>query len=673
MARIHRLATWLGGALWLAGSGCSLPGNPPIRTQPLPTPDGREALLVDHPLADRIASYRIQARLDPKAHEVVATETLTWRHNGNQPVDSVPIHLYMNAFKNELSVFMKERPGGIHRQFRKSKDSWGWIDVPSIQMEGQELRARATYGEDETTLTVPLAHPVAPGETLTLDFRFTTHLPEVFARTGYKGDFIMVAQWFPKIGVLAMEDGKQRWHCDTFHANSEFFADFGIYDVEMTAPDTHVVAATGVLAAVRDLGGGLRAHSYHAEDVHDFVLMADPFMKVSRTTARSPYGPVEVRVYHRPAQADYASRHLEAAKRTIERFSALFVPYPYRIISVVDPPADALGAGGMEYPTLVTTGGDLDTTGQHLTEFVTVHEVGHNWFQGMLASNEVDEAFLDEGVNEYADGIVVDEWFGDGSSTIDTRVGHLGHYQEHRVDTDVDQLVTPIATRSYEFAPGEYGPVTYNKTALVLKTLENLVGRDRFFAAMGLYARRTAFRHPTRADFFAALNEGLGKPETGEDWSWYLDPAFLGSGGVDFRVSAIQASPARPPRGVFGDGVAQKLDPGRDSDERDAKEWDARFTVFSVGKMRLPVDILLRYADRSTERMSWDGRSGAKLFELRRKSRLREVVVDPDSKIMLEHERLENSWSERTGSGASWRAAARAGFWEQTLEQMVGL
>src|SRR6185369_14317292 len=148
---------------------CSVPGNPPIRPQPMPAADGRPALLVDHPLSERVASYRIQARLDAKTHEVTATETLTWKHNGNQPVDAVPLHLYLNAFKDETSVFMKESHGA-HRQFSRNEDSWGWIDVPSIQMEGQELRAGAHYGEDETTLMLPLAHPVAPGETLTLSF-----------------------------------------------------------------------------------------------------------------------------------------------------------------------------------------------------------------------------------------------------------------------------------------------------------------------------------------------------------------------------------------------------------------------------------------------------------------------------------------------------------------------
>jgi hypothetical protein len=111
----------------LLGS-CSVPANPPVHHQPMPVADGKPALLVDHPLTERIASYRIQARLDAAKHEVTATETLTWKHNGTQPVDTVPLHLYLNAFKNETTVFMKESHGS-HRQFKHADDTWGWIDV----------------------------------------------------------------------------------------------------------------------------------------------------------------------------------------------------------------------------------------------------------------------------------------------------------------------------------------------------------------------------------------------------------------------------------------------------------------------------------------------------------------------------------------------------------------
>jgi len=667
MRAMRRFQTWIsvaaiGVGVVVAGCRPRLAAPAPV---PSPIPDGRSALLagVAGPLTARTASYTIHVKLDAVAHRLSGTETLRWKHNGNAPVTSVPLHLYMNAFKNEGTVFMRESHGH-HRSARKKADSWGWIDLPSIQSAGTELRAGAHFGEDESTIEVPLARPVAPGEELALDMRFEVQLPEVFARTGFKDDFHMIGQWFPKIGVLTTTGDTQSWHCDSFHLNSEFFADFGSYDVEIDVPDTNVVAATGVLTGARDLGGGRRLLTYHADDVHDFAWMADPYMKVLSGHAKSAYGDVEVRVYHRPGYEAFAPRHLEAARRTIETFGKLFVPYPWAIMSVIDPPWPAgPSAGGMEYPTLVTTLGDVGVDGLHLAEQVTVHEVGHNWFQGMLASNEVDEAFLDEGLNEYSDGLVLDEWLGEGTSFVDLPGVHYGYYESSR--TDVDSQVSPIATLSYQFAPGEYSQATYGKTTQVMRTLETLAGHDRVVAALGSYAKRNAFKHPTRADLFAALKDGLGG-----DFAWFYEPAFLGPGGVDFRVRQIENQPNLPPAGVFGEGEARKT-VNTDEDARVAA-WHSEVTVVNLGRVPAAADVSVEFADGTSARERWDGRGGYHTFLFERAAVIVGAEVDPEGKVLLEHERLRNGIGPDR-IGPSLRAAARMGFWEQTLAQMVGL
>lgn len=647
-------------------AACSGPKRTP-KPQPMPAPSGRAPLRVDGPLSPRLASYRIDATLDVKTRRITATQTLRWKHAGAAPVDALPFHLYMNAFKNEATVFMREAKGR-HRGAHKKAADWGWIEVTSIRVGGEELRPAATYGEDETTLTVPLPRPVAPGEELAVDFTFTTQLPEAFARTGWKGEFILVGQWFPKIGVLVVDDGgAQRWHCETFHLNSEFFADFGVYDVGLTVPDTHVVAATGVLTAADPAGDGRRKLTFRAEDVHDFVWMADPYMQVARTTAD---GDVDIFVYHRPEQARFAPRHLEAAKRTVETFGRLFYRYPWPSMTVVDPPPDAEdSAGGMEYPMLVTTGGDsaLSAPGVRLPEYVTIHEVGHNWFQGILASNEVDEAWLDEGMNDYADGIVMEEWFG-RDSALDHLGLRLSSYGAELLLGSVDDLSSPVATRSYDFPSfGEYGIATYAKTSLAMRTLEQMVGRERFHAALGVYTRRFAFKHPTGRDLFATLEEALG-----EDLEWFLRPALHQVSRLDFRVSQIKVRPAHPPRGVFGEGDGRETRGEKEAPE--TGEWESEVLIVDVGTIPAIVDVDFRWDDGTVERETWDARHERwKRFRIVRKARLESVVVDADGKLALERERLENSERVWARTRAAWRAAARASFWEQTLLQLVGL
>jgi hypothetical protein len=213
----------------------------------------------------RIANYKIEARLDPVRHQITASETLTWTNTGASEVDSLPFHLYLNGFKNEQSLFMRSSRG-VARTAHVSETGWGHIQIDSVHVAGADLTGKlhppagagAGAAADETVTELPLATPVAPGATIEVAFTFTAQLPEVFARTGYKADFHMIGQWFPKIGVRVGPPGAERWECQPFHINTEFFADFGTYDVALTIPNTHTVAATGVLTNAVDAGGGMR-------------------------------------------------------------------------------------------------------------------------------------------------------------------------------------------------------------------------------------------------------------------------------------------------------------------------------------------------------------------------------------------------------------------------------
>ncbi len=265
------------GILLLTACSGSL-GEP--TEKPLPQPDPFPVLIREGPLSSRIANYRIDAVFDAESRKLSASSRLTWTNTGGRAVDVLPFHLYMNAFKNEESVFMRESRGR-HRAAKANQRAWGWIDVSSIVIDGAELVDRVLYpGEpDETVLEVPLTRPVEPGASIAVDFTFEVQMPEVFARTGYKGKFTMFGQWFPKIGVLTGERGSEVWHCEPFHLHSEFFADFGTYDVNLTVPNTHVVAATGVLKKAVDGNDGTHTLSYRAEDVHDFVDELEPMLK----------------------------------------------------------------------------------------------------------------------------------------------------------------------------------------------------------------------------------------------------------------------------------------------------------------------------------------------------------------------------------------------------------
>jgi hypothetical protein len=203
------------------------------------------------PYSPRIANYKIDVRLDPETRKLHGSQILTWRNDSNDELSELQFHMYLNAFKNELSTFMKES-SGRHRGMRSQKEEgWGWIEIESMVLKDKELNEKFEFiqpddgnPEDQTVLRVLIDEPVKPQEVIQIHIDFVARLPQVFARTGYKGDFYMVGQWFPKIAVYE-EAGERyategQWNCHQFHANSEFYADYGVYEVTITVPEDYM-------------------------------------------------------------------------------------------------------------------------------------------------------------------------------------------------------------------------------------------------------------------------------------------------------------------------------------------------------------------------------------------------------------------------------------------------
>src|SRR5271165_6014092 len=242
---------------------------------------------VSGPLSQRVVAYQIDAKYDPAQQTVDATETLTYRNLTGKPLDRFPFHLYLNAFQPKATwVREAHRDGG----FRSSRvEEWdekdfGSNEVTSFEVVGMgDLTKQMKFispddgnPDDTTVFEVLLPRPIAPGQDVQFKIKFHAVFPEVVARTGYKRTFLLAGQWFPKVGV--------RWHgawnCHQFHALTEFFADFGTYDVKITLPKNYVIGAAGVQTGDSDNGNGTKTVGFHAEDVHDFAWTADPNYKV---------------------------------------------------------------------------------------------------------------------------------------------------------------------------------------------------------------------------------------------------------------------------------------------------------------------------------------------------------------------------------------------------------
>ncbi len=405
-------------ALLILG-GTALPAQPPARgpstgaaPQPVAPPPATPS--------PRNASYAISARLDPQSRTLTGDELLTWRNTSRRVADTLQFHLYYNAWRNTRSTWMRERLQREPALATRPEADWSWIDLTSLRVIPRggtpaDLLARAVFiapddnnPDDRTVLQVPLDRPVAPGETINVQIGWSSRVPRTFDRTGVTGDFYFVAQWFPKIGVL--EDAG--WNTHQFHSATEFFADFGSYDVRLTVPKGWIVGATGLEKERRDEADGTTTHRYAEDDVHDFAWTASPHL-VERTAAieRAGRPPIALRLLLQPEHAGQANRHIDAARATLTRDGEWFGPYPYSHLTIVDP-AWQSRTGGMEYPTLITAGSRwLAPRGSNTPEGVVVHETGHQFWYGVVATNEFEDAWMDEGINSYAQGRVIEAAF----------------------------------------------------------------------------------------------------------------------------------------------------------------------------------------------------------------------------------------------------------------------
>ena len=462
------------------------------------------------------------------------------------------------------------------------------------------------------------------------------------------------------------------WNCHQFHASSEFFSDFGNYDVSIDLPRRFrgKVGATGRKVDERETSAGRVLYRFQQDGVHDFAWTADPgYLVLEDSFREAGLHDVQLTLLLQPEHASQAQRHFKAAKAALSGYGRILGAYPYSTLTIVDPPWGARGAGGMEYPTLITAGTSWSAPKSvQRPEGVTVHETGHQFFYGLLASNEFEEAWLDEGFNTYMTDRVLQATYGDDRVELSIFGLHfpLGIDIHHPLDTnrryfeaaDWDVLASP----SWKFRSRKsYGDLIYSKTALTMATLERLIGTPAMDQALRLYADRWRFRHPRTADFIAAVRDS-----TGQDWGWFFDRTLYSSGIVDYAVIEATSAPATPARGLFEkDGAV--LGSAVPSTRPRPKGYDSQVTVVRQGDVAMPVDVLLRFDGGRVHRSHWDGEARWTRFRAAGGPRLLEAVVDPDEKILLDVDRTNNGRRPEADPRAATRWTARAVFWVQNM------
>ncbi len=632
-------------------SGSASSARPQQVSPPAASP-GTTAAPQDAARSRRIANYSIEARLDPSTRSISGAETLTWRNTTATATGTLRFHLYYNAWRNSASTWMREsRLAGDRDLERRPAEDWARIDLRTVRISRAnanpiDVTSRVRFiapddgnEADRTVAEVPLDAPALPGETLSVRIEWSSRVPRTFARTGVIGNDYFIAQWFPKIGVL--EDSG--WNCHQFHSATEFFSDFGTYDVRLTVPTGWIVGATGVEKDRRQSGDGTTTHHYYQEDVHDFAWTTSPdYVERTATFSHPTLPAVAMRLLLQPEHTGQADRHFEATRAALKLYGEWFGAYPYGHITIVDP-AWRSDAGGMEYPTLFTAGTRwLAPQGSGAPEGVTIHEAGHQFWYGIVASNEFEHAWLDEGLNTFATSRVVAETYGprfasgryfgdflpwvfrDLPLTRDSEAWAVARYRTAG-RFDVQALPT------WQYWPGSHWGTSYYKTSLWLHMLERLLGWDTLQRILSTFFERWAFRHPGPDDFFQVVNE-----VSGQDLTWFFDQVYRSAGTFDYGVDAF-SSEAIEVHGLRESASSATAEAGN------ARRYRTTVVVRRYGEGVFPVDVRVLLEDNQEIRWKWDGRDRWKLFEVENAVRARRVEIDPERVLLLDVRRTNNS------------------------------
>jgi hypothetical protein len=601
------------------------------------------------PLSQRVVAYQIDAKYDPDKHAVDATETLTYHNLTGQRLDHLPFHLYLNGFQPDATWVREARRDHEFEDGWNSKHS-GSNTVSSLEVVGMgDLTKQIKFispddgnADDKTVFDVVLPHAVEPAQDVVFKIKFRAVFPEVVARTGYQRTFLLAGQWFPKVGVW----WNGAWNCHQFHAMTEFFADFGTYDVKITLPKNYIIGATGVQTGETDNSNGTKTVAFHAEDVHDFAWTADPNYKVLESTFDGSQGAVKIRLLTYESNKSSWQRYIDVMQGTMRRFDEWYGPYPYAQITVVDPPHGALEAGGMEYPTFIT--GDTlwwAPRGQKLfPEVVTEHEFGHQYWYAMVATNEFENAWLDEGINSYTEIKVVDSLYGKDTSLLNWMGAQAGDRAEERRSYLGVAETDPLSRPSYQdMSTGAYGGITYGKTATMLLTLEAVVGEQVLQKALHTYFMKYRFTHPTQEDFLRTVNEAAG-----QDLGWYWQQAVYGTQVLDYQVRRAESTRV---------DWANKDAP---DEKKGVTLYQTDILLQRLGDFVFPVAAEIKFENGETIREEWDGRDRWKRFVYLKKAQVLSVEIDPDHQVMMDRNFLNNSIATNSQRGATMKIA---GYW----------
>jgi len=511
--------------------------------------------------------YEMEVTMDVQENQYHGTQKLYYTNNSPDTLDRAFYHLYYNAFQPNSMMDVRSRTIADpdrrvgNRIFNLSPEETGYLNVKSLTLNGKSTK----FTHEETILEVDLPEPIFPGQTVVFDMEFEGQVPLQVRRAGRdnsEGIRYSMAQWYPKMAAYDIRG----WHANPY-IGREFYGIFGDFDVKITIDKNYTLGGTGYLQNANEIGHGYEEEGvtvplnkrntltwhFFAPNVHDFMWAADP--NYTHEKIQMDNGPMVHFLYVKSDKTEENWKKLKGyTVDAIQFMSDNFGKYPYEQFSVVQG-----GDGGMEYPmaTLITGHRNLRSL-----VGVTVHELIHMWYYGVLGFNESSEPWLDEGFTTWATNVVMDAVFEKDPNFIQE-----GNYRSYfrLVDSGFEE---PLTTHGDHYNRNSaYGAGTYTKGAVFVEQLAYIMGKENFDRAMLRLWNDWKFKQPNGNDVIRIMEK-----TSGLELDWYLDYFIASTKTIDYGIKNVEA-----------EGEKTKI------------------TFERVGQMPMPLDVVVTYQDGSQE------------------------------------------------------------------------
>jgi len=468
------------------------------------------------------ADHNISAIFDEKQKVLRCFQTVTYTNNSPVAISRIPFHIWPNAFSGRHTAYGKEAViNGNAKFYNLLEEERGALDSLNFMVNGvPALYSKDSVNPDIVYLYLP--QTLNSGDKIAISTPFQVKIPWLFSRIGYSDDLFSITQWYPKPAVYDVNG----WNVFPYAEQGEYYSEFGDYEVTLDVPANWRIAATGELQDTAEFAWldslimgrdtiprtGRKILTYKQKQVSDFAWFAKPDFKVakSKTTLPGRHEVTTFAFYKVDTKKVNGQAILAAIDKALQYYSSRVGLYPYRYCTAVIGPLQA--AGGMEYP-MITICSDA-------SEGTIIHEVGHNWFQGMLGTQEREHPWMDESINTFyqhqAEGKGA-EPYGIGDN-LDINNGNAAFRLTH----DIGQFQCGHM-HSRDYTGVNYGAIVYAANPLRFQYLQEFLGREMLDSCMKTYFRRWQYKHPLPADL-----QGVMEAVSGKKLSWFFDGLLSG-------------------------------------------------------------------------------------------------------------------------------------------------